>query len=42
MYDDRASELAEAAVLVFANKQDVPGALSELQITEGLGLAELF
>ena len=34
-------ELAEAAVLVFANKQDVPGALSELQITEGLGLAEI-
>jgi len=34
-------DLAEAAVLVFANKQDVPGALSELQITEGLGLAEI-
>ena len=34
-------ELAEAVVLVFANKQDAPGALSELQITEGLGLAEI-
>lgn len=31
-------ELKDAAVLVFANKQDLPGALSDAQVTEGLGL----
>ena len=34
-------ELADAVVLVYANKQDVPGALTESQITEGLGLADI-
>ena len=34
-------ELADAVVLVYANKQDVPGALTEAQITEGLGLADI-
>lgn len=34
-------ELKDAAILVYANKQDLPGALSEVQITEGLGLAEI-
>jgi ADP-ribosylation factor-like protein 1 len=34
-------ELADAVVLVYANKQDLPGALSDAQITEGLGLAEI-
>jgi ADP-ribosylation factor-like protein 1 len=33
-------ELKEAAVLVFANKQDLPGALSDAQVTEGLGLTK--
>lgn len=32
-------ELRTAAVLVFANKQDLPGALSEAQVAEGLGLS---
>eukprot|EP00899_Mesostigma_viride_P015460 jgi/Mesvir1/23915/Mv10693-RA.1 len=31
-------ELKDAAVLVFANKQDVPGALDEAKVTEGLGM----
>ena len=34
-------ELADAVVLVYANKQDLPGALSDAQITEGLGLTEI-
>ena len=34
-------ELSDAVVLVYANKQDLPGALSDAQITEGLGLAEI-
>ena len=34
-------ELADAVILVYANKQDLPGALSDAQITEGLGLAEI-
>lgn len=34
-------ELKEAAVLVFANKQDLPGALSDAQVTEGLGLTNI-
>jgi ADP-ribosylation factor-like protein 1 len=28
-------------ILVYANKQDLPGALTDVQITEGLGLAEI-
>lgn len=32
-------ELRTAAVLVFANKQDLPGALSEAEVAEGLGLS---
>jgi len=32
-------ELKEAALCVFANKQDMPGALTPAQVTEGLGLA---
>mmetsp|Transcript_2598 Transcript_2598/g.3217 ORF Transcript_2598/g.3217 Transcript_2598/m.3217 type:complete len:181 (-) Transcript_2598:367-909(-) len=34
-------ELRDAVVLVFANKQDLPGALSVKQITEKLGLDKL-
>uniref|UniRef100_A0A7S0SZ70 Uncharacterized protein n=1 Tax=Mantoniella antarctica TaxID=81844 RepID=A0A7S0SZ70_9CHLO len=34
-------ELKDAVILVYANKQDLPGALTEVQITEGLGLAEI-
>ena len=34
-------ELKDAALLVFANKQDLPGALTDAQISEGLGLASL-
>eukprot|EP00466_Bigelowiella_natans_P002699 jgi/Bigna1/86505/estExt_fgenesh1_pg.C_110055 len=34
-------KLRDAAVLVFANKQDLPGALNVKQITEGLGLDKL-
>lgn len=32
-------ELKDAALCVFANKQDLPGALTSAQITEALGLA---
>ena len=31
-------ELRDAAVLVYANKQDLPGALSEAEVSEGLDL----
>lgn len=31
-------ELRDAAILVYANKQDLPGALSDSQVAEGLGL----
>lgn len=31
-------ELKDAAILVYANKQDLPGALSDSQVAEGLGL----
>ena len=34
-------ELKEAALLVFANKQDLPGALTDAQISEALGLGNL-
>jgi len=34
-------ELKNAALLVFANKQDLPGALSEAQVSEALGLDNL-
>ena len=34
-------ELRDAIILVYANKQDLPGALSEAEVTEGLGLAEI-
>ncbi len=34
-------ELKDAALLVFANKQDLPGALTDAQISDGLGLASL-
>mmetsp|Transcript_17996 Transcript_17996/g.25212 ORF Transcript_17996/g.25212 Transcript_17996/m.25212 type:complete len:181 (+) Transcript_17996:99-641(+) len=34
-------ELRDAVVLVFANKQDLPGALNVKQVTEGLGLDKL-
>ena len=31
-------ELKDAAILVYANKQDLPGALSDTAVAEGLGL----
>jgi ADP-ribosylation factor-like protein 1 len=31
-------ELKDAAILVYANKQDLPGALSDAEVAEGLGL----
>lgn len=31
-------ELKDAVLLVYANKQDLPGALSETEVAEGLGL----
>lgn len=34
-------ELKDALVLVYANKQDLPGALSEAQVAEGLGLHDI-
>lgn len=34
-------ELKESKLLVFANKQDLPGALDEGQVSEKLGLSEL-
>eukprot|EP01098_Paradermamoeba_levis_P012839 TRINITY_DN5706_c0_g1_i1.p1 TRINITY_DN5706_c0_g1~~TRINITY_DN5706_c0_g1_i1.p1 ORF type:complete len:180 (-),score=39.31 TRINITY_DN5706_c0_g1_i1:113-652(-) len=34
-------ELKGASLLVWANKQDLPGALSEMQVTELLGLSSL-
>eukprot|EP01104_Vermistella_antarctica_P004654 TRINITY_DN15074_c0_g1_i1.p1 TRINITY_DN15074_c0_g1~~TRINITY_DN15074_c0_g1_i1.p1 ORF type:complete len:208 (-),score=24.24 TRINITY_DN15074_c0_g1_i1:108-650(-) len=34
-------ELSEAALLVFANKQDLPGAMSAAEITEALNLTSL-
>ena len=37
----KADELSNAAILVFANKQDLPGAMTPLQITEELGLHDV-
>eukprot|EP00197_Chlamydomonas_leiostraca_P008015 CAMPEP_0202866084 /NCGR_PEP_ID=MMETSP1391-20130828/7195_1 /ASSEMBLY_ACC=CAM_ASM_000867 /TAXON_ID=1034604 /ORGANISM="Chlamydomonas leiostraca, Strain SAG 11-49" /LENGTH=199 /DNA_ID=CAMNT_0049546001 /DNA_START=29 /DNA_END=626 /DNA_ORIENTATION=- len=34
-------ELKDALILVYANKQDLPGALSDAQIAEGLGLHDI-
>lgn len=34
-------ELKESKLLIFANKQDLPGALDEGQVGEKLGLSEL-
>lgn len=34
-------ELKNAAILVYANKQDLPGALTDAQVAEGLGLTAL-
>lgn len=34
-------ELKDALLLVYANKQDLPGALSDAQIAEGLGLHDI-
>jgi ADP-ribosylation factor-like protein 1 len=31
-------ELRDALLLVFANKQDMPGAMNEIEVTEALGL----
>ncbi|KAI9226871.1 MAG: ADP-ribosylation factor-like protein [Piptocephalis tieghemiana] len=34
-------EMKDAALLVFANKQDMPGAMSPAEVSEGLGLSLL-
>eukprot|EP01026_Neomeris_dumetosa_P035538 TRINITY_DN2850_c0_g1_i1.p1 TRINITY_DN2850_c0_g1~~TRINITY_DN2850_c0_g1_i1.p1 ORF type:complete len:181 (-),score=24.85 TRINITY_DN2850_c0_g1_i1:316-858(-) len=34
-------ELKDALILVFANKQDLPGALSDASVAEGLGLPSI-
>ena len=34
-------ELKGAAILVYANKQDLPGALGDAEVAEGLGLAAI-
>eukprot|EP00889_Picochlorum_renovo_P001793 jgi/Picre1/28823/NNA_004220.t1 len=34
-------ELQKAVILVYANKQDLPGALSESEVAEGLGLTDI-
>ncbi|KAA6421324.1 hypothetical protein WJX79_010974 [Trebouxia sp. C0005] len=34
-------ELKDALLLVYANKQDLPGALSDAQVAEGLGLTDI-
>ncbi|MEW5317978.1 MAG: hypothetical protein WDW38_009233 [Sanguina aurantia] len=34
-------ELKDSLILVYANKQDLPGALSEAEIAEGLGLPDI-
>ena len=33
-------ELKNALILVYANKQDLPGALPEAEVAEGLGLSD--
>ncbi|KAI8053907.1 ADP-ribosylation factor family-domain-containing protein [Syncephalis plumigaleata] len=35
------AELKDAVLLVFANKQDMPGAMTEVEVTEALGLSDL-
>jgi len=37
----REDELREAKLLCFCNKQDIPGALTVAQVTEGLGLSSI-
>ncbi|GFH22339.1 uncharacterized protein HaLaN_19791, partial [Haematococcus lacustris] len=34
-------ELRDALILVYANKQDLPGALSDAEIAEGMGLHDI-
>lgn len=34
-------ELRDAAILVFANKQDLPGALDDAAVAQGLGLHDI-
>ena len=34
-------ELNNSTLLVFANKQDMPGAMTEVEVTEALGLSTL-
>lgn len=34
-------ELKDAALLIFANKQDIPGAMTAAEVSEGLGLGSL-
>jgi len=34
-------ELRSSLVLVFANKQDIPGAMTDAEVAEGLGLADV-
>lgn len=34
-------ELKSAAILIYANKQDLPGALSQAEVAEGLGLSSI-
>lgn len=34
-------ELQNAVILVYANKQDLPGALTEVEVAEGLGLTSI-
>ena len=34
-------ELRDAVILVYANKQDLPGALGDAAVAEGLGLPEV-
>jgi len=34
-------ELANTPLLIFANKQDLPGAMTATEVSEGLGLTEI-
>lgn len=34
-------ELKDAAILVYANKQDLPGALTDAEVADGLGLTNI-
>lgn len=40
-YQVNEEELKESVILVFANKQDLPNALSTSELTEKLGLHQL-